>query len=178
MTEYEDNKIEDLIHKEVVSILQDYCKEFHRVLDLGSHNDWLADKIKYKQLHLVDKKFSNFIDNDHGDVVTFEMTIEKFIRLAKELGTTYDVIIMTSVIEHLNHTQKNGLLTSIKDLLNDGGIFVLGYPNARSLNRLLGVEMNLMETPYKLGQGELKVGHQAMYDWRAVYHFRFKNRKN
>lgn len=173
MKQWVDNIIEDKIHEEVVNIIKPYIKDNARILDLGCHDDWIADKVPYEQLHLVDSDMGELKHRDNPNITYFYMTIFKFFEFAIDLGAKYDVILLLGVIEHLNHIQKTNLLTSIKTLLVDGGIFVLGYPNANSLNRVLGVEMNLIHSTKTLTEGDKKIGHQSMYGSRAVSHFRF-----
>ncbi|MEE9439751.1 MAG: methyltransferase domain-containing protein [Saprospiraceae bacterium] len=170
-----DNEIEEKIHEEIVNIIKPYCKGTNKVLDLGCGDDWIANKIDYKTLHLVDRELEpiNTTGILRGNIISYKMDIKQFLSFAEEMDAKYDIIFLLGVIEHLNHKEKGNLLGSVKGLLNDGGIFVMGYPNARSLNRVLGVEMDLINTPYVLTDGDKQIGHQSMYDSRAINHFRF-----
>ncbi len=142
------------------------------VLVLGSFDDSVADEIEFKELYLVEMKFGDckYKDKDKR-IQYFEIGLVEFIARSIELNRKFDLIIMTGVIEHLVHQDKTYCLGKIGRLLTENGIFILGYPNCSSTNRLLGVEMNHLPYACALSSGDREIGHYYMYDWRATSHF-------
>lgn len=155
------------------TILLKYADGLDKVVcSIGSHNDMLAQQINFKELHLVDLKFGECKYKYNKYIHYYEMDLNEFITHAIGLGFKFDVIIMSSIIEHLTHVEKVNCLKRIKKLLNPNGVFILGYPNAHSINRLLGVEMGLLSYAAEIKARDKEVGHKHMYSWRSLYAFR------
>ena len=60
------------------------------------------------------------------------------------------------------------LLKHVKKFMTDDGIILITVPNANSIHRLVGVEMNLLKSKYELNQSDLKVGHKRVYDFEGL----------
>lgn len=161
---------EKRIYKDVYDIIRKYTREEGEVLILGSYNDSIIDEIDFNTIYLVDIKFGK-LKHFNPDIGYFEMDLNEFITYAIEIGNKFDTIIMNSVIEHLDVLEKLRCLTRIKQLLKPNGIFILGYPNCRSMNRLLGTEMRLISFPEAIDMMDSKVGHTRMYSWKSISEF-------
>ena len=78
----------------------------------------------------------------------------------------YDIILANHVIEHVDDPVN--VLMRIKPFIkNDGKIFIT-VPNANSIHRLIGVEMNLLENKFQLNTSDIRAGHQRVYDYKSL----------
>jgi len=73
----------------------------------------------------------------------------------------FDVIIMGFILEHVDDPRF--ILQRYKSLLNPGGVVYIAVPNAKSLNRRLGLELGLINDIYDLNQNDIALGHQRQY---------------
>lgn len=74
---------------------------------------------------------------------------------------TFDVIIMGFVLEHVD--DPDAILRKYRKLLKPGGKLYVTVPNAKSLNRRLGLEMGLITDIYGLNANDIALGHQRQY---------------
>jgi SAM-dependent methyltransferase len=88
-----------------------------------------------------------------------ELVEDYFERFSTE--ERYDVIVMGFVLEHVDNPDL--ILASYRRLLKPGGKMYVAVPNAKSLNRRLGVELNLIDDIYALNANDLALGHQRQY---------------
>jgi len=176
MSIYDENmktKTMKKIKEEVLNIIREYTTEQSKVLILGSHNDSIVDEIDFESIFLVDLEFVNLEYEEDETLHFFEMDLNDFITYAIDLGTKFDVIVMNEVVEHLTMDQMTSCFNRIKSILRLGGVFILGYPNCRSINRLLGVEMNKIPFPEAISMEDRRVGHKKMYSVSGINHFKF-----
>jgi len=73
----------------------------------------------------------------------------------------FDVIIMGFVLEHVDNPDL--ILERYRHFLKPGGRLYIAVPNAKSLNRRLGLELGLIEDIYSLNANDLALGHQRQY---------------
>jgi len=156
-------KTEKRRYEETFKTIKKYTTKEDQVLVLGSHDDYIVNEVNFKQIYLVDLKFGERKYKSDPNIFYYEMDLNEFIDNVEESGFKTDVIIMSSVIEHLTIEGKNLCLRRIKKLLKPNGIFILSYPNCRSMNRLLGREMGLLRNPSDISEGDKEVGHKNMY---------------
>lgn len=79
-----------------------------------------------------------------------------------ELDLTYDNIILTHVLEHLDNPV--GVMRRINDeWLKEGGRFFLVCPNANAPSRQIAVKMGLISHNAAITLGEEKHGHRITY---------------
>ena len=74
----------------------------------------------------------------------------------------YDTIIMSHVLEHIEHPVS--ALVRIRSWLKSDGVFLVSVPNAKSLHRMVAVEMGLLESIYTLNTRDHELGHYRVYD--------------
>jgi len=78
-------------------------------------------------------------------------------------GEKFDVILANHVLEHVNDPV--GLMkTKFHEWLKDDGIAFITVPNAKSIHRLIGKQMRMLESEYDLNSSDIKGGHQRVYD--------------
>ena len=75
---------------------------------------------------------------------------------------TFDNIVMGHVLEHVGDPV--AVLARVGSWLAPNGRIFASVPNARSLHRQLGVEMNLLVTEHSLNDLDRHHGHRRVYD--------------
>ena len=73
----------------------------------------------------------------------------------------FDVIVMGFVLEHVDDPDL--ILERYRDFLAPGGKLYVAVPNAKSMNRRLGLELGLIDNIYSLNASDLAFGHQRQY---------------
>jgi len=104
-------------YEETFKIIRKYTTSESKVLVLGSHGDWIVDEIDFNEIYLVDLKFGQLHYKDEETTYYYEMDLNEFIARALYYDK-FDVIIMTSVIEHLTQAEVRNCLSKIKKILN------------------------------------------------------------
>lgn len=141
------------------------------ILEVGSasghHTTILADNFKNVTAIEPLKEYFDEIPNE-GNISKFNSKLEEI-----QPNKKYDSIIVSNVLEHLEDTTQ--FLSSLKNWGNKNSKFVFVCPNARSVNRKVGVEMGLLETPYSLSNGDVMVGHKYMYSQQGLVRLLEKN---
>lgn len=74
---------------------------------------------------------------------------------------TFDVIVMGFILEHVDDPDL--ILTRYRSFLAPGGKIYVAVPNAKSLNRRLGLELGLIDDIYSLNANDIALGHQRQY---------------
>ncbi|MCK9607893.1 MAG: class I SAM-dependent methyltransferase [Methylomonas sp.] len=73
----------------------------------------------------------------------------------------FNVIVMGFVLEHVDDPDL--ILKRYHDFLLPGGKLYVAVPNAKSMNRRLGLELGLIDDIYSLNANDLALGHQRQY---------------
>ncbi len=73
----------------------------------------------------------------------------------------YDIIIMGFVLEHLENPFK--VLKRYKKFLNPNGKLFISVPNAKSLNRRIGLSLGKIQNIYDLNENDIKLGHKRQF---------------
>lgn len=73
----------------------------------------------------------------------------------------FDVIVMGFVLEHVDDPEF--ILKRYKSFLKPGGKIYVTVPNAKSLNRRLGIELGLISDIYSLNSNDIAQGHKRQY---------------
>lgn len=74
----------------------------------------------------------------------------------------HDAVILSGLLEHVDDPQR--VLAKAAEALLPGGVVVALVPNARSLHRLLGLEMGVIDHVHALAAPDRAVGHRRYYD--------------
>ena len=73
----------------------------------------------------------------------------------------FDVIVMGFVLEHVD--DPDAILARYRRFLKPGGKLYVAVPNAKSMNRRIGLEMGLIDDIYSLNANDHALGHQRQY---------------
>ncbi len=74
---------------------------------------------------------------------------------------TFDVIVMGFILEHVDDPDL--ILERYRAFLKPGGKLYVAVPNAKSMNRRLGLEMGMIDDIYSLNANDHALGHQRQY---------------
>lgn len=73
----------------------------------------------------------------------------------------FDIIVMGFVLEHVD--DPDFILKRYREFLSPSGKLYVAVPNAKSMNRRLGLELGLIDDIYSLNANDLALGHQRQY---------------
>ncbi len=73
----------------------------------------------------------------------------------------FDVIVMGFVLEHVEDPDL--ILKRYRQFLKPGGKMYLAVPNAKSMNRRMGLELGLIGDIYSLNANDLAMGHKRQF---------------
>lgn len=76
-------------------------------------------------------------------------------------GKLFDVIVMGFILEHVDDPAF--VLRHYRQFLKPGGKFYIAVPNAKSMNRRMGLELGMIDDIYSLNTNDLALGHQRQY---------------
>ena len=117
---------------------------------------------EFETLHLVDGSEPLLKQNpDYPNVTKSHSLFEDF-----ETSVKYDSIIMSHVLEHIEDPVS--VLKKIYNWLTDDGVFLLSVPNAKSIHRMVAVEMGMLHTIYEFNSRDHELGHCRVYDMDAL----------
>jgi SAM-dependent methyltransferase len=88
-----------------------------------------------------------------------ELIQSYFENLAIE--TKFDVIVMGFILEHVD--DPSFVLKHYRQFLKPDGKFYIAVPNAKSMNRRMGIELGMIDDIYSLNANDLALGHQRQY---------------
>lgn len=78
-----------------------------------------------------------------------------------ETEEKFDVIVMGFILEHV--IDPGLLLAKFRSFLRPGGRLFVTVPNAKSMNRRLGLELGVIDDIYSLNKNDLALGHRRQY---------------
>jgi SAM-dependent methyltransferase len=78
-----------------------------------------------------------------------------------DIATKFDVIVMGFILEHVDDPAF--VLKHYRQFLKPGGKFYIAVPNAKSMNRRMGIELGMIDDIYSLNANDLALGHQRQY---------------
>ena len=129
-------------------------------LELGPASGYMTKSLvnHFEILHLVEgsRKLLDTIPN-YPNIVKHHTLFEYF-----ETNLIFDTIIMSHVLEHIADPVL--ILKKIYNWLKPGGVLLLSVPNAKSIHRMVAVQMGLLASEYELNQRDLELGHYRVYD--------------
>lgn len=133
-------------------------------LELGPATGYMTKLLveEFKALHILEG--SKSLLNEIPDY----LNVTKYHSLFEEFDTTqkYDTIIMSHVLEHIENPAF--LLNKIYNWIADDGIFLVSVPNAKSIHRLVAVEMGMLTSEYMLNSRDHELGHFRVYDMDSL----------
>jgi SAM-dependent methyltransferase len=132
------------------------------LLELGLGHGFTAKYFSAASSHhvIVDgaSKIIDIFKMEHPD---FPGTIVLDYFETFDTSERFDVIVMGFVLEHVDDPKF--LLRRYRQFLKPGAKLYIAVPNAKSLNRRLGLEMGLISDIYDLNQNDIALGHQRQY---------------
>lgn len=137
------------------------------VLELGSDESGTSSVLVRwsEKLTIVDRqdKFSKQMAKDAA------LTSARFIQSDWETykpEERFSDIVMTDSLEHVDDPVT--ILKTVAQWLTEGGCLHIIVPNAKSVHRLMGVEMGMLASPYELNDNDLMSGHLRVYDMEGL----------
>ncbi len=134
-----------------------------RVLDLGLGHGYSAK--------VLEPAFGDYtiLDGDPQIIETFKKEHpDSGVRIIHTMfedycpETTYDVIIMGFVLEHVDDPVC--ILSRYRRFLKRGGVLYVALPNAEALNRRVGKAAGLLSDLKELSENDIGLGHRRYYD--------------
>jgi len=129
-------------------------------LELGPASGFMTKHLvkEFKNLTLVEGS-KELLDQipDYPNVTKYCSFFEDF-----ETKTKFSTIIMSHVLEHISNPQL--VLSHVRKWLAEDGVFIVSVPNAKSIHRLVAVEMGLLKNEYELNERDHHFGHYRVYD--------------
>ena len=133
-------------------------------LELGPATGYMTKLLveEFKALHILEGSESLLNEiPDYPNVTKYHSLFEEFDTTQK-----YDTIIMSHVLEHIENPAF--LLNKIYNWIADDGIFLVSVPNAKSIHRLVAVEMGMLTSEYELNSRDYELGHFRVYDMDSL----------
>lgn len=133
-------------------------------LELGPATGYMTKLLveEFKALHILEGSESLLNEiPDYPNVTKYHSLFEEFDTTQK-----YDTIVMSHVLEHIENPAF--LLNKIYNWMADDGIFLVSVPNAKSIHRLVAVEMGMLTSEYELNSRDNELGHFRVYDMDSL----------
>lgn len=151
------------IKKKILDIIITELKDGAKILDVGASNKSLGEKIILRFPSITYKTMDIDRTQPH-DYYSLD-----------EISETYDIVILSEVIEHLEFQEGISLLIRLLELLHNEGKIVLSTPNVHHPNRYW---VSDHKTPYRydeIGGTLLSVGFKVDKIYR-IYNDQFLKR--
>lgn len=123
---------------------------------LGQMTKYLVNDFEKLDIIEGSKELLDQIPN-YNNIVKHHSYFEEYIT-----DKQFDTIIMSHVLEHIE--KPIDILRLIYSWLSDDGVFLISVPNAKSIHRLVAVEMGLLKSEFDLNERDHKLGHYRVYD--------------
>ena len=133
-------------------------------LELGPASGYMTKLLvnEFETLHLLEGSESLLKEiPDYPNVTKYHSLFEDF-----ETTQKYDSIIMSHVLEHIENPVL--VLKKIHDWLKNDGVFLISVPNAKSIHRLVAVQMGMLTSEYELNSRDHELGHFRVYDMETL----------
>lgn len=159
MSKYRAQFIKEALHKTKVNSILDIGCGTGDVIKILDEIFLLVKKSKY--ITLVDPNL-NYLREAEKKLTNVNLdywisTIEDFKTFAK-----YDLIFLIDILEHVDNPLK--ILRKVRKFLSKNGQIVIIVPNAESFHRQIGKKMGYINSLYKLGKQDKKIGHKRYFD--------------
>lgn len=159
--EVEDVDIEELAQRHSVPRLVEAVAGCERILEMGYGTGLITTELLAAGIPIEVLEGSAVLREHarrrHPGLVVHLAMFEDFAP-----AEPYDAVLALHVLEHLD--RPGDLLGRLGSWLRPGGTLVAVTPNARSIHRMLGVQMGLQGRLDDLSPRDHLVGHQRVYD--------------
>ena len=132
------------------------------LLELGLGHGFTAELFaKVCNRHVIVDGASAVIDQFRQKHPDFngELVLDYFETYTPE--KPFDVIVMGFVLEHVDDPDL--ILKRYRQFLKPGGKMYVAVPNAKSMNRRMGLELGLIDDIYSLNANDLAFGHKRQF---------------
>lgn len=134
----------------------------NRLLELGLGHGFTAEIFNEGCVdHVIVDGASDVIEQFHEAHLGFSGEIVEGYFEDYEPQEPFDAIIMGFILEHVDDPDL--ILRRYRQYLKPGGRMYVAVPNAKSLNRRLGLELGMIDDIYSLNANDLALGHQRQY---------------
>jgi 2-polyprenyl-3-methyl-5-hydroxy-6-metoxy-1,4-benzoquinol methylase len=142
----------------------------HSILVLGYGDGELLNGIidRYKDVTLVEgsKNLVEVARNRFKNYAELTIINQYFEEFELEKDRKVNAILANHVLEHLD--DPISLLRHSKSWLKHEGIALFTVPNASSLHRRIGAELNILTSMYDLSDQDKVVGHKRVYNIKQL----------
>ncbi len=137
------------IKKKILDVIIEELKEGNKILDVGAYNKNLDGKIidKFSSISYKTMDIDKAQPHDYYSL--------------NEISESFDMIILSEVIEHLEFGEGISLLKRLLELLNNNGKIIVSTPNLHHPNRYWDSDH---KTPYRydeIGGALLLTGYKV-----------------
>lgn len=159
-TEFENNVILKWYPERILRRLEDVPAS--SLLELGLGHGYATPRLHQRfERHVVIEGSRTVIDlfkssSELNNIEVVESFFEDY-----ESDSMFDVILMGFVLEHVDDPLR--ILSRYKNFLVPGGRVYIAVPNAKSLNRRLGLELGKIRDIYELNDNDLALGHKRQF---------------
>lgn len=132
------------------------------LLELGLGHGFTAELFaKACNRHVIVDGASTVIDQFKQKHIDFtgELVLDYFESYTPE--ELFDVIVMGFVLEHVDDPDL--ILKRYRQFLMPGGKMYVAVPNAKSMNRRMGLELGLIDDIYSLNANDHALGHKRQF---------------
>jgi len=156
--------------KLIVSILDHFnCKR--SILVLGYGDGELLDGLinNFEDITLVEgsKKLVKIAKCRYKKIPKLTIVNQYFENYFVKDDNKFNAILANHVLEHVDDPVS--ILKHSRTWLKNDGIAFFSVPNATSLHRRIGVDLNILESVYDLSEQDRLVGHKRVYDMNQLY---------
>lgn len=133
-----------------------------RLLELGlGHGYTVPFFSKICDEHLVVEGSQKVIDHFKTNNAWYQGKLQAGYFETYSPSERFDLVVMGFVLEHVDDPV--AILTRFRDFLKPGGRIWIAVPNAKSLNRRLGLEMGMIDNIYDLNETDHLLGHKRNF---------------
>ena len=177
--DYTDKYVEEPFEDTMVNIRKkmviEQCKQYtHKnILEIGcGMNPFFLDFNDYENMVIVEPSDS-FVENARvlaekqgKNIKIISGFLEEQINSIKELGITFDYIILSSVLHELDDPQR--MLNAIRTLCGQKTVVHINVPNANSIHRLIAIEAGMIKDVYEPSNQMKKMQRRRIYDMKLL----------
>ena len=132
------------------------------LLELGLGHGYTARCFnKVCNRHVILDGSSVVVDQFAADNPDFSGEVRTVFFEDYDSDMLFDVVVMGFILEHVDHPRQ--ILEKFKKNLRPGGKLYVAVPNAKSMNRRIGLELGLIDDIYSLNDNDHALGHKRQY---------------